>query len=777
MENTVQIQDQTGAQCSELASHVIESAATETSAGTYVQVMANVVIKARLKAEAQVQRFLNNVTTPVIEDVKVNYPQLSQPEPKGNVLAPMLSAIPETLRNVARWVVWKLESRNGSGKPTKVPYCPTLIDTRGSSTDPNTWGTFEQAEAAYEEGGYDGVGIVLNADGIVGVDIDGCIENGVIQTEATMLMDSLGVEYYEVSPSGKGLRGFGYAENLEKGANGIYNGLKVELYSWGRFLTVTGRPIQNGPLAHLSGFGDLANRIDSSKKVNPKTGQLEYLTIDQRLAKLMHNVHTGEVYHDSLRDMAAVMAGSGTPPGIVVQILRALMEDSTAAHDGRWQERYDSIPGLVNSATAKYANYGVDTSGIINGAPPLKFKNDMQSPCRATILLSESTANRLFVGKPKTMSWLVEGIFPQAKAIILASPPGVGKSYMSLNLAVAVASAPSASNPAFCFGGQVKAHGRVVIVSAEDDHEELHRRLAAITNQMPERLHVVSLPDAGHFSFLQGDSRSGMTPTAQWSDLKTQIEALDDVRLVIVDTLQALSCGDMNAAEVAQAMMNELTEVANRTGAAVIALHHLTKGTADAQRGLLSAQSAMDSIRGSGAIVGAVRAAYCLFPHPDGKKVCEALGIPFVENKVIYGLVAKANGPARRDRSIYIRNESGLLDDRTLQYKRALGEDNSLLESELLAEIMAAHAAGNGFSVSTQSKNGLHKRREELPKQFQNKPAAWFDDVATTLIQAGKIAAKKITNGFKYVPLAELNDPEMPYTPMPGEADSIYPFP
>jgi RecA-family ATPase len=375
------------------------------------------------------------------------------------------------------------------------------------------------------------------------------------------------------------------------------------------------------------------------------------------------------------------------------------------------------------------------------------------------------------------MKWLVEGIFPQAKAIILASPPGVGKSYLSLNLAVAVASAPSALNPTFCFGGQVKAHGRVVIVSAEDDHDELHRRLAAITNQMPARMHVVSLPDNGHFSFLQGDARTGMTPTAQWSNLKKQIEELDDVRLVIVDTLQALSCGDMNAAEVAQAMMNELTEVANRTGASVIALHHLTKGTADAQKGLLSAQSAMDSIRGSGAIVGAVRAAYCLFPHPEGKKVCDALNIPFAENKVIYGLVAKANGPARRDRTIFIRGETGLLEDRTMQYNRALGDDNSLLESELLAAIVTAHAVGNGFSASVQSKNGLYKRREELPKQFQNKPASWFEDMAARLVKAGKVAEQKITNGYKFVPPEETEELQMPNATMPNNAESISSLP
>lgn len=420
---------------------------------------------------------------------------------------------------------------------------------------------------------------------------------------------------------------------------------------------------------------------------------------------------------------------------------------------------------------------GIDITKLLQNLNTMPItKEPMATIGKSTFSLRECTANRLFIGKPKPMTWLVEGIFPQGKAIILASPPGVGKSFMSLNLALAVASAPSALNPAFCFGGRVKSHGRVVIVSAEDDYEELHRRMEALTNFMPERLHVVSLPDTGHFSFLQGDPRSGLVPTKHWSTLKNQIEELDDVRLVIVDTLQALSCGDLNAAEVAQAMMNELTELANKTGASVIALHHLTKGLADGQKGMLSAQSAMDAIRGSGAIVGAVRAAYCLFPHPDGKKVCEALDIPFAESKVAYGLVVKANGPARRDRSIYVRTESGLLVDMTMQYLRAIGEEHSFLGQELCGEILKAHSEGNGFAVSIKSKNGLHQRRYELPKQFHNKTAAWFEEAAKRLIQDGHVTEKRITNGAQYAPAAPQEAAEMRNDVMPGNAQSIAAF-
>lgn len=391
-----------------------------------------------------------------------------------------------------------------------------------------------------------------------------------------------------------------------------------------------------------------------------------------------------------------------------------------------------------------------------------------EQPYTMARTLRECTAARLFVGKSKPVQWLVEGVLPLGKPIIVASPPGVGKSYLALKLAVSVASAPSLLKAAeFCFGGQVKAHGRVVIVSAEDDHEELHRRLEALTDSMSDKLHIVSLPDAGHFSFLHGDSRTDMVPTAQWADLKAQIAGLDNVRLVVVDTLQALSSGDLNAAEIAQAIMNELTEVANRTGAAVIALHHLAKGTAAASNGLLSAYAAMDAIRGSGAIVGAVRSAYCLFPHPHGTKICEALGIEFEENKVIYGLVAKSNGRARRGRTVYIRNDKGVLEDRTLEYNSVVAGDEALLDRELLAEISAAHQSGDGYAASNTSKGGLHRRRGDMPVQFHSLTAAWFEGAAKRLMASGHIEAMRITNGSKLVPVAGPSD--MPYAAMPSQ--------
>ncbi|HQQ69379.1 MAG TPA: hypothetical protein PLL92_03570, partial [Alicycliphilus sp.] len=74
----------------------------------------------------------------------------------GALLSPNFGAMPAELCMLPRWVVWK---------GPKVPYCATASNSTASVTEPDTWAAFDQAQAAYEEGGYHGVGFVLSGDG------------------------------------------------------------------------------------------------------------------------------------------------------------------------------------------------------------------------------------------------------------------------------------------------------------------------------------------------------------------------------------------------------------------------------------------------------------------------------------------------------------------------------------------------------------------------------------------------------------------------------------
>jgi hypothetical protein len=170
------------------------------------------------------------------------------------MLQPNFDAMPQALIDIPRWVVWK---------GAKVPFCATAIDSVASVSDPGTWASFAQAQTAYEEGGYLGVGFVLVGDGIVGVDIDKCFHEGEPEAVALDIIGRIGCQYIERSPSGTGLRGFGYGDQIA-GVRGQIDGVNVELYSSKRYLTVTGHPLRQGPLVQLPGFTAAAKAIHNN---------------------------------------------------------------------------------------------------------------------------------------------------------------------------------------------------------------------------------------------------------------------------------------------------------------------------------------------------------------------------------------------------------------------------------------------------------------------------------------------------------------------------------
>ena len=145
---------------------------------------------------------------------------------------------------------WRLETRDG--KLTKVPYTPGT-ERRASSTDLMTWATFKEAFAAYEAGQppYDGVGFVFcGAEPFVGIDLDGCrdAESGEVVTWAQSIISRVQEGYVEVSPSGTGahiiVEGTARSGGTRKKVRlkGEVVG-EIEMYSHGRFFTITGETL------------------------------------------------------------------------------------------------------------------------------------------------------------------------------------------------------------------------------------------------------------------------------------------------------------------------------------------------------------------------------------------------------------------------------------------------------------------------------------------------------------------------------------------------------
>lgn len=150
-----------------------------------------------------------------------------------------MNEFPAKLLNMPRWVCWQRQpDPKHPDKPRKVPMA---ADGKGcaKSNAPKTWGSYAQAEKTCATRKYDGLGFMLG-DGIFGVDIDHCMEDGKPSTFAQEIMRRLPT-YTEISPSGTGLHLLAEG-TLPDGNQGRRCGA-LELYGQGRYFTVTGQRV------------------------------------------------------------------------------------------------------------------------------------------------------------------------------------------------------------------------------------------------------------------------------------------------------------------------------------------------------------------------------------------------------------------------------------------------------------------------------------------------------------------------------------------------------
>lgn len=480
------------------------------------------------------------------------------------MLTPKLESLPAELRQLPRWVCW----RNEQGR--KTPYDAKALNARASSTDPQTWATFEQAETAYleREGDTDaftGVGFVLDGDGLAGVDIDHCVTDGKPDPAALALLDNLGAAYVEVSPSGTGLRAFGYADKLEAGCKGKYDGLDVELYSTGRYLTLTGHTLKAGPIAPLRDFQALAERIRADRKVNRDTGEIVEAAPDERHAELVRRILSGDVFHDSLRDLAASLVATGMQPGAVVNHLRGLMDASAAPHDDRWKARRAQIPDLVSSAGAKFEP--VDFSALMERA-------QASNEPRYKLL----TAADIAALPP--LKWLVRGVLPAEGLAALYGPSRSGKSFLALDLFAAV------SEGRRWFDCRVSV-APVVYVCLEGEAG------FKVRVQAWERHHGRGLPD-GMRVVLQSFK---LTEAQDIAELAAAIVAAGGAGAVVVlDTLnRAAPTADENSSRDMGEILEGAKALQGLVGGLVVLVHHSGKDQTRGMRGHSSMFAALDA--------------------------------------------------------------------------------------------------------------------------------------------------------------------------------------
>lgn len=141
--------------------------------------------------------------------------------------------IPASLRKYGKFCCYKLVPVAGK-KDRKVPFDPRT-GQMAKVNDPATWCSYEEAAKAVKAKKFDGINLVTEPR-FTCVDLDSCVVDGEPSTEALNLVSSFSKTYWELSPSGTGLRGI---FETSDGIKPIKNGWK-EAYSGNHFMSVTG---------------------------------------------------------------------------------------------------------------------------------------------------------------------------------------------------------------------------------------------------------------------------------------------------------------------------------------------------------------------------------------------------------------------------------------------------------------------------------------------------------------------------------------------------------
>lgn len=139
-----------------------------------------------------------------------------------------LNNIPNEIKQLNQWVCTK--------KSDKVPRMATS-PYNASSTNPNTWVSFDKALESVKKGVYDYLGFVFNNNGIVGIDIDdGYDSEGFLTYIASDIIGKCG-SYTEKSKSGRGFHILLKGDIPFTGKNNLRG---VEIYKQSRFFIMTG---------------------------------------------------------------------------------------------------------------------------------------------------------------------------------------------------------------------------------------------------------------------------------------------------------------------------------------------------------------------------------------------------------------------------------------------------------------------------------------------------------------------------------------------------------
>jgi hypothetical protein len=511
--------------------------------------------------------------------------------------------VPEPLRDLPYWLMYRLEQFAGEAKARKIPYWADggrRHGEQGSPFDLDKLTTFAVAQREAIRKGFDGVGFahVAGAD-VITLDFDNCVTDGVVRQDVLDLVSST---YAEYSPSGNGIHAIftGKPELLlnqkHKGEDGDFS---VEAFSSAGFTTFTGwmldhidllgyedkiAPIPEAVVAACcSRFGSSNSTFDPDDFMAGREPRLG-LSVEEMQTYLSH-----------------LDPGMGRDPWIRVGM--ALHHETEGDDTGfelwdEWSQGGHNYPSTEavraqwDSLKPAPGKRQVTMASVIKMAKDAGYRaSETTSPeqilAKVEEILEERGGGRFTsrfayeMASQEPIEWLIKGVVPKAELIILYGASGAGKTFVALDHAFAIARGVD-------WRGRRVKQGIVVIIAAEGG-KGVAQRLQAYA-----QYHGIDLRDVPNLRIIT--AAPNFLESDDIAEVIAELQSIGDVSCVMVDTLAQVTPGaNENTSEDMGRALSNVRLIHRATDATVYGVHHAGKDLNRGSRGWSGLKAAADA--------------------------------------------------------------------------------------------------------------------------------------------------------------------------------------
>src|SRR5262245_11557882 len=532
-----------------------------------------------------------------------------------------------------QWCVWRWTQRP-DGSWQKPPFLALQPDRHASTNDPDTWTDYPTALAAVQAGHADGITYILTKDDPFGaIDLDHCRDKLCsIDVWAQNFMQAAVNTYQEVTPSGEGVRIWGFADGdpLSRKFTLEIAGKQIaaELFrSTNKALTITGYRLNTiQQLTNIDNVFDWAivwgeRRKAAAAKQAPIDGNgfdssgCKY-SIDQIEQIVREGPPTGANRSDVFHTIVGHYVGVGWDIDRILEHLqehpqgiggRYLAEDRLRREIERSAEKF-GLP-LFNSWKAKAPPVPEPDQADDDLDKDLDAGNDELDDDQHEDLGAENdgvddgTAQdpnlpRLYAhGDPDPRplkSWLIKHLMPEIGHGLMSGQWGAGKTFTFFDLAAALGTGQP------WLGHVVKRQCGVLLIAAEGA-DEVRPRLDAVVR---EKCGGMSRAPFRWYEtaplLLHKGAVEKLIAMAKQAEASLQDEFGLPLGLIGIDTIAACAGYNQPGAEndnaVGQAIMNVLKAVAQELKCFVLGIDHFGKDLMAGTRGASSKESSGDVI-------------------------------------------------------------------------------------------------------------------------------------------------------------------------------------